>query len=209
MSNRTILRLTKEYNSIQKNPIPNAIIVPENDNWLIWHFVMHGLEGLYSKGVYYGEIRFPINYPMGPPSIIMHTPSGRFSPGEKICVSMSSFHPETWTPSWNISSIVLAMISYMYDDDQGVGTVLSTPQEKIQLALMSFEENKKNPKFLKHFHDYLDVLTPIVPFVPFVPPVTNTSISQKNRIKTVIIWCISFSIPIMLFILLYIYYYYH
>ena len=170
---------------------------------------MHGLEGLYSKGVYYGEIRFPINYPMGPPSIIMHTPSGRFSPGEKICVSMSSFHPETWTPSWNISSIVLAMISYMYDDDQGVGTVLSTPQEKIQLALMSFEENKKNPKFLKHFHDYLDVLTPIVPFVPFVPPVTNTSISQKNRIKTVIIWCISFSIPIMLFILLYIYYYYH
>ena len=35
MYSKTISRLSKEYEVIQKNPIPNAKIVPEEENWLI------------------------------------------------------------------------------------------------------------------------------------------------------------------------------
>lgn len=31
---------------------------------------------------------------MKPPSVIMITPSGRFQPNARICMSMSDFHPE-------------------------------------------------------------------------------------------------------------------
>lgn len=200
MSNRTITRLLKEYEAIQKNPIPNALVVPESENWLIWHYVIYNLEGVFSQGVYYGELRFPSNYPMGPPSIIMHTPSGRFIPGAKICVSMSSFHPETWTPSWNINTIILAIISFMHEDDHGVGSVTSTSEEKVQFALSSFLSNRKNSKFLKHFEDYLEVLSPAGILIALPQP------SQNFQCRQIVIWGISFTIPILLFTSLYAYY---
>ena len=37
----------------------------------------------------------------------MLTPSGRFEVNKKICLSISSFHPETWQPSWGIRTALL------------------------------------------------------------------------------------------------------
>jgi ubiquitin-protein ligase len=45
-------------------------------------------------------------YPFKPPSIRMLTPSGRFEPNQRICLSMSDFHPETWNCMWSVSSIL-------------------------------------------------------------------------------------------------------
>lgn len=95
MSRQSLSRLKKEYEAIQKESIPNAIAVPDPKNWLRWHYVIYGLDGAFTSGVYYGELKFPINYPMGPPSILMHTPNGRFIPDKKICTSMSDYHPES------------------------------------------------------------------------------------------------------------------
>ena len=42
----------------------------------------------------------------------------------------------------------------MYENEQGVGTLITSSKEKKKLALMSFEYNKNNPKFIKCFKDY-------------------------------------------------------
>ena len=37
-----------------------------------------------------------VDYPFKPPSLLMVTPNGRFETGQRLCLSMSDFHPETW-----------------------------------------------------------------------------------------------------------------
>jgi ubiquitin-conjugating enzyme E2 J2 len=201
MFGKAISRLSKEYEAIQRNPIPNAIIVPEEDNWLVWNFVLYGMDGDYFGGVYHGEIRFPNNFPMGPPAILMHTPSGRFVPGAKICVSMSNFHPETWSPVWSISSIVLAIQSFMYDTEQGVGTTAGTAAEKQKQASESFDFNQKSPKFQKLFQDYFYLFKTesLLKTLPKAP--------KRFNIKNIAICGISISVPIIICIAVYLYHY--
>lgn len=41
----------------------------------------------------FAELKFPSEYPNKPPSVRMMTPSGRFEPGQPICMSLTNFHP--------------------------------------------------------------------------------------------------------------------
>jgi ubiquitin-conjugating enzyme E2 J2 len=63
------------------------------------HYHNAGAKGSpYEGGFYHGKLKFPPEYPLKPPSILMLTPSGRFKPNTRLCLSMSDFHPETWNP---------------------------------------------------------------------------------------------------------------
>ena len=74
-------------------------IGPYGKNLLRWHFsIMGPVNSVYMGGVYHGRILLPKDYPMSPPRVQMLTPTGRFIPGEDICLSASNYHPETWTP---------------------------------------------------------------------------------------------------------------
>lgn len=102
--------------------------------------VIDGPEGTpYQGGTYHGKLKFPDQYPHKPPSIMMVTPSGRFIPETRLCLSCtfhspfqyavvgdfimmctnkigitdSDFHPETWNPMWNVSTILTGLISFM------------------------------------------------------------------------------------------------
>jgi len=77
-----------------KERVENIEAKPLETNILEWHYVVRGPKGTpYEGGVYHGKLKFPKNYPFGPPSIYMLTPSGRFMPSTKLCLSMSDFHP--------------------------------------------------------------------------------------------------------------------
>ncbi|OMJ65846.1 hypothetical protein SteCoe_37533 [Stentor coeruleus] len=178
MSRESFIRLNKEYKAIQKEPIPNAIACPDPKNWLRWHYVIYGLDGPFNGGVYYGELRFPYNYPMGPPSIIMHTPNGRFISGQKICTSMSDFHPETWSPIWKVSTILTGLISFMLDKDDSAGCESTTTIQKESLAKKSMDWNNKNLKFNEIFEDYIEILTPVL---------SQTTPRQTTSIKPIIL----------------------
>jgi len=54
-------------------------------------------------------------------SIRMLTPSGRFEPNQRICLSMSDFHPETWNCMWSVSSILQGVVSFMLDSAPAIG----------------------------------------------------------------------------------------
>ena len=70
-------------------------------------------------GIYHGRIILPPEYPFKPPSFIMVSPSGRFETGVKICLSMSSHHPEHWQPSWSVRVALVALIAFLPTSGQG------------------------------------------------------------------------------------------
>jgi ubiquitin-conjugating enzyme E2 J2 len=75
-----IKRLTKEYNDLLESKTNlNFVAEPDADNIFDWHYCLYGLKDCaYEGGYYHGMLKFPKEYPMKPPSVIMITPSGRF-----------------------------------------------------------------------------------------------------------------------------------
>lgn len=96
-------------------------------------------------------VQCPSDYPMRPPSIIMHTPSGRFSVNTPLCLSVSDFHPESWNPAWSIESILVGLLSFMTGTEDTIGSVNSTAEEKRRLAQATLQHNAKNPHFCALF----------------------------------------------------------
>lgn len=54
----------------------------------------------------------PPDYPFKPPAFMLLTPNGRFETGTKICLSISSHHPEHWQPSWSVRTALTALIAF-------------------------------------------------------------------------------------------------
>mmetsp|Transcript_12238 Transcript_12238/g.13775 ORF Transcript_12238/g.13775 Transcript_12238/m.13775 type:complete len:127 (+) Transcript_12238:486-866(+) len=116
-------RIRKEYIAIQKDKtITNLIIEPNPKNMYEWHFIIYDLDDCpYEGGYYHGKLLLPIEYPVKPPGIMMLTPNGRFKTNTRICLSMSDFHPESWSPSWSISKVLIGLVSFMTTDELTTG----------------------------------------------------------------------------------------
>ena len=113
----------------------NFLATPDPDNIFVWYFLVFGLKDTFYEGGYYmGKLVFPQDYPWKPPSIIMITKNGRFALNQKICLSISDFHPETWNPIWPISSILIGLISFMVTKDSTVGSINTTEDEIKRIA---------------------------------------------------------------------------
>ncbi|XP_050532776.1 ubiquitin-conjugating enzyme E2 J1-like [Daktulosphaira vitifoliae] len=112
---------------------------PLEDNLFEWHFTMRGPQSSeFEGGIYHGRILLPSEYPMKPPNIILLTPNGRWETNKKICLSISSHHPETWQPSWSIRTALLALIAFMPTNGRGtLGSLEYTPEERQNLAKKS------------------------------------------------------------------------
>jgi len=132
-------RLRKDYLLIKRSPIPNILAEPDPANILNWHYILIGPKDTpYEGGIYHGILKFPTDFPFKPPSIIMYTPNGRFKPNERICLSMSDYHPESWNPSWNVSSILVALVSFMVTEDKALGTESESLETRKKLARDSY-----------------------------------------------------------------------
>ena len=73
---------------------------------------------------------FPPNYPFAPPAIRMHTPSGRFQPSQRLCLSISDFHPRSFNPAWEVSTILIGLLSFMTSDEMTTGSVSASEAER-------------------------------------------------------------------------------
>ena len=100
-------------------------------------------------GVYHGKLLFPAAYPFKPPSILMLTPSGRFAVNQRLCLSLSDYHPESWNPMWSVASILTGLQSFFYEDTPTTGSVAAPAEERRLLAAASLEHNARVPLFAK------------------------------------------------------------
>lgn len=78
-------------------------------------------------GIYHGRILLPPEYPFKPPSFLMLSPTGRFETNVKICLSISSHHPEHWQPSWSVRTALTALIAFFPTPGNGaIGSLVCT-----------------------------------------------------------------------------------
>ncbi|KAE9041258.1 hypothetical protein PR003_g5572 [Phytophthora rubi] len=149
-------RLRKEYLAMQRKPVDYIQAVPVESNILEWHYVITGTKDTpYEGGFYHGKLKFPPEYPMKPPSVMMITPNGRFKTNQRLCLSMSDFHPETWNPMWSVSSILTGLYSFMLENQATLGSISTTDAQKRKYAAASLETNCTNATFRKLFPDLL------------------------------------------------------
>jgi len=67
----------------------------------------------------------------------MHTPSGRFQPSTRLCLSISDFHPKSFNPAWEVSTILIGLLSFMTSEEMTTGSVGATEAERKWAAARS------------------------------------------------------------------------
>eukprot|EP00037_Helgoeca_nana_P029174 m.347082 g.347082 ORF g.347082 m.347082 type:complete len:232 (+) comp27919_c0_seq4:1891-2586(+) len=152
-----IMRLQKELKALIKEPESLFRVLPVEENILEWHFCLLPPPGTpYSGGQYHGKLILPADYPFRPPSVMMITPSGRFKTDTRLCLSMSDFHPETWSSSWQIRTVVLGLLSFMMEDEMTAGSITTDTSTKRELAQRSILFNAQNKNFKELFSDLVE-----------------------------------------------------
>jgi ubiquitin-protein ligase len=165
MNTSFIKRVNKEI-QLYKNDnfsFPNLLLQPSDDLY-IWYFIIYDLKDTdYEGGIFLGKIILPEKYPFKAPEFIFLTENGRFEINKKICTSFSGFHPELYSPSWNILSMLTGLISFMNDNQDsiettGIGGIITSKEEKNKICQKSAEIIKNHNIVLNYFTDYVDVL---------------------------------------------------
>lgn len=97
IKNPAIKRIHADVRELMRDPSDQYHAAPLESNLFEWHFTIRGPPDTeFEGGVYHGRIILPPEYPFRPPDIMFMTPNGRFSTGMKICLTISSYHPEHW-----------------------------------------------------------------------------------------------------------------
>jgi len=141
VNNASVKRILREVKEMQVEPSNQYTAAPLEDNIFEWHFTIRGPHGTeFEGGLYHGRIILPPEYPFKPPNIVLLNQNGRFEVGTKICLSISSYHPEQWQPSWSIRTVLVALISFMPTKGEGaIGAIDLSPEDRKKLALKSVD----------------------------------------------------------------------
>lgn len=119
-------RVTREFADFARHHEPYIYIkLPDPKDMTVIHFSILGpKDSPFEGGIYHGVMNLPPNYPFRPPTLQMITPNGRFKTDLNICLSNTSFHPESWSPAWGISTFLIGLRSLFTDHTLvGVGTL--------------------------------------------------------------------------------------
>lgn len=145
-------RLQREAKTMSLSPPEFIRAKPDEGDILTWHYVLEGPPDTpYAGGYFLGKLVFPADYPFGPPSILMTTPSGRFKVNTRLCLSISDFHPAEWNPVWNIGTILTGLLSFMVTGDITYGSMQTTDEVKKAHTIQSHAFNRKDPNFKAYF----------------------------------------------------------
>lgn len=96
-------------------------------------------------------------------AVYMSTPQGRFKCNQKLCLSMSDFHPETWNPLWSVSAVLTGLLSFMLGSEDTVGSIQTSSAEKRNLARASHHYNRSDKVFRELFPEFIRDVAPTPP----------------------------------------------
>ena len=145
-------RLSRDFKRIQKEPIDHCTVIPDDDDFLIWYFLVELQDSPFEGCQVLAKLLFPKEYPMKAPDVVFLTPTGRFKINAKICMTNSGFHPEEWAPSWSIGSLIVSYISAFYEQQRGIGHLTDDATDRMKFARESRQYNQTYyPELMKRF----------------------------------------------------------
>lgn len=154
-----MMRLKNDFMRLKKEPIPLVFAEPDPGNMLVWHYCIRGPPDTpYESGFFHGKLVFPKEFPFKPPSIYMITPNGRFKINQRLCLSISDFHPDTWNPAWSVGTILTGLLSFMVEESSTYGSMEASSVVRRRLARNSATENLKNETFVELFPDLVKII---------------------------------------------------
>jgi ubiquitin-conjugating enzyme E2 J2 len=157
-------RLRVELRNMAREPPQHITARPLPSNILQWYFLLEGPPGTpFEGGLYLGRLAFPTQYPYKPPAVYMCTPQGRFKTEQKLCLSMSDFHPETWSPMWSVSAVLTGLLAFMLLDEETVGSIHTSTADKRALAKASHAFNRSHKLAQELFPEFVQDATPPPP----------------------------------------------
>jgi ubiquitin-conjugating enzyme E2 J2 len=141
-------RINNEIKELYKKKIENIQVLPDENDKLIFYFLFKGKDKTdYEGGYYIGKIILPSDYPMNPGDFMILTPNGRFNINNKICLSNTGYHKETWTPMWTIEAVVIGIYSIWLDDkESGANHIKDSPEIRRKFTKDSISYNMKKYK---------------------------------------------------------------
>lgn len=133
----------REKQLILTEKIENVMLA-SNSDLSVWYIKFHDLQDeCYLGGEYILKISIPETYPYAPPDFRMMTPNGRFDVNKKLCFSNSGYHAESWSPLWNLKTIILGFLSFFLEtDSEGIGHLRVSDSVKKKYAAESKNYNK-------------------------------------------------------------------
>ena len=132
-------------------------MAPEGSNFYNVHFILPGPEDTpYEGGLYHGMVRLNPEHPNAPPNIYSITPNGRFIPeshpipsdSRGICISFTAWHPESWSPVYNLETILISFISFLCDTEHATGAIekhKTSDKLKKEFAIKSLAHVQQEP----------------------------------------------------------------
>ena len=142
MSNISLKRIQKEFQSMINDPSDDFYANPIKDDMFCWHFTIRGPPDTeFEGGLYHGIIKLPMSYPNRPPSIMFLTPNGRFDVNMDVCLSMTRYHKEEWQAAWTIRSMLEAIIAFfpVKEDHDAIGAIDSSVESRKHFAKLSIK----------------------------------------------------------------------
>ncbi|OVA16777.1 Ubiquitin-conjugating enzyme [Macleaya cordata] len=177
MKNAAVKRILQEVKEMQANPSDDFMSLPLEENIFEWQFAIKGPRDTeFEGGIYHGRIQLPADYPFQPPAFMLLTPNGRFETQTKICLSISSHHPEHWQPSWSVRTALVALIAFMPTNPGGaLGSLDYKKEQRRELAIQSREAAPKfgtpeRQKIIDEIHEYM--LSKVLPAPQLSPQQT-------------------------------------
>ena len=131
-------RILNEIKNLKTKPSDFIYATALENNIYEWHFTLKGMEGsCYENGLYHGVVILPNEYPMKGPDIRFLTKNGRFEVNKNICLSVTSYHPESWSPLWKVRNVLESLNSFFITDAAGIGSIKKSDSERKTLAAES------------------------------------------------------------------------
>lgn len=147
------------------------ICLPDPEDPFVWYYVIFGLDMKeYQGGFYFGKVVCPPEFPAKPPKVVLITENGRFHTWEEgICLSISSYHPESWNPVWKVNQVVLGLFSFWQQNNEYTYGAIeghelnckngeSDLEKRVSLAMKSRESVLKHEKFQQIFEKYIEAI---------------------------------------------------
>ena len=192
-------RVLKDIDNAKKNLVHEfgIYIAPEEANYYAVHYLLSGPPDTpFEGGLYHGMVRLNDDHPKYAPRIYMFTPNGRFTisgyPIPKndggICTTATAYHPDEWTPMWDIETVLKGLVSLMCEpyDGKSTGGMKSTDINMKNLAKKSLNHLKQDQQVNILFPDILqDIMTGTYKQIDWNKKTSNdkNTASKKDRKK--------------------------